>query len=215
MEAIEVPVLKQAAELMNNYIGVVQRSPPQLYRPTPADEQSMIYVLTGIAGLVEYNVRIAFQRFSRRAKLAKDNYFGYGELLDAFSPHIQLESHRELLKASSRIRNKLLHADFPELYKKTKAAYEITGVEFHQNSFEPLAYIVETTLTRHGVNIDVESGKTVDNRGQTVPSKLLIPGAGDSISVDFQYFYRCGHFLHVYDVLRTTYESVVFLRYEV
>ena len=116
----------------------------------------------------------------------------------------------------SRIRNKLLHADFPELYKKTKVAYDLPHIKFHQSSFQPLVVEIQTTLTltRNGLHLNMQNGTARDSLGQAVPAKRLLPGEGGSIPIDFEYFYRSGHFVHVYDVLRTTYESIVFLRYE-
>jgi hypothetical protein len=212
---IEVPFLAQAAEVINAYIRRLEDdSQVGRWKPGPTDEQTMLYVLGGLGGLIEYNVRVAYQRLARRRGLDRDTHFNYADLLDAFSPHIEPAECRELLKAASRIRNKLLHADFPELYKKTKAAYELPHVKFHQDSFRPIVIEVQATLTRNGLHLNMSDGTAKDSSGQPVPSKLLLPGAGDSIPIDFEYFYRSGHFVHVYDVLQTTYESIVFLRYE-
>jgi hypothetical protein len=215
IETIEVPLLARAAEVMNDYIRTVQDDTQMgKWKPSPSEEQTMILVLSGLGGLIEYNVRIAYQRVARSRQLEREAHFSYADLLDALAPHIQPVPYRELLKAASRIRNKLLHADFGDLYKKTRAAYDLPGIRFHQDSFRPLVLEVSTVLTRKGLILNVEDGTARDSEGSPVFAKRHLPGDGGSIPTDFEYFYRSGHFVHVYDVLRTTYESIVFLRYE-
>ena len=98
----------------------------------------MINVLTGLGGLIEYNVRAGYQHFARKNQLEREEFYNYSDLIEALGGYIENESHKKLLKISSQIRNKLVHADFPALYKKTKEAYEIPGVELQQTSFEPV-----------------------------------------------------------------------------
>ena len=183
-DTIEVPLLASAAEAINDYIRRIKDDTVAgRWRPGPSEEQTMILVLSGLGGLIEYNVRIAYQKFARQRKLEQDTHFNYSDLLDALSPHIQPASYRELLKVASRIRNKLLHADFPELYKKTKAAYELPGIKFQQDSFQPLVVEIQTALTRFGLILDVQTATARDSRGHPIPARALLPGAGDSIPI--------------------------------
>lgn len=213
-DSFELPFIAFGAEVVNEYLGWVQTDPGNGRQRTRDDEQAMINVLAGLGGLIEYNVRAGYQRFARKHQLQRDEFHNYSDLIDTLGRHIENESHKKLLKVSSQIRNKLMHANFPALYSKTKEAYTIPGVEFHQSSFQPVVQIIQTTITRYGCNIDFETGTATDSRGEPIASKKLLPGAGDAITVDFQYFYDSGHFIHVYDVLMTAYKSVVFFRYD-
>lgn len=213
-DQLKMPFIEPGAYIINEYINWLHKGPEEGRPRTENDEQAMINVLTGLGGLIEYNVRSGYQHFARKQKLQRDEFNNYSDLIDALGKYIKNESHRRLLKISSQIRNKLMHADFPALYSKTKEAYEITGIEFHQSSFEPVVHIIQTTLTRYGCNLDIQTGLATDSRGDPIPSKKLLPGAGDSITLDFTYFYNSGHVIHVYDVLMTAYESIVFFRYE-
>ena len=199
---------------MNEYIAWVQSDPGAARSRTQNDEQAMINVLAGLGGLIEYNVRAGYQHFARKQQLKADKFHSYSDLLDALESHIKKDSLKKLLKVSSQIRNKLMHADFPALYAKTKEAYQIPGVEFQQSLFEPAVRTFITTITRYGLNLDAQTGLATDSRGEPIPSKELLPGAGGAITVDFRYFYDSGHFVHVYDVLRTAYQSIVSFRYE-
>lgn len=213
-DTIELPFIASGAEVINEYLAWVQTDFENGRQRTKNDEQAMINALAGLGGLIEYNVRAGYQHFARKQQLHQDEFRNYSELIDTLGKHIENESHKKLLKISSQIRNKLMHADFPALYLKTKEAYAIPGVEFRQLSFEPIVNIIKTSITRYGCNIDVETGRATDSRGESIPSQKLLPGVGDAITVDFQYFYDSGHFIHVYDVLITAYKSIVFFRYD-
>lgn len=213
-ETMELPFISFGAQVINEYLAWVKTYDYINRQRTQNDEQAIINVLVGLGGLIEYNVRAGYQHFARKSKRLPESFHNYSDLIDALGDCIENESHKKLLKVSSQIRNKLMHADFPSLYKKTKEAYEIPGIEFHQSSFEPLVTIIQTTITRYGCNINVEAGTATDSRGHAIPSKKFLPGEGDAITMDFKYFYDSGHFIHVYDVLMTTYESIVFFRYD-
>lgn len=213
-DTIDLPFIIAGAELINEYLAWLKMDPDSRRPRTKNDEQAMINILAGLGGLIEYNVRAGYQHFARKRQLQKEEFHNYSDLIDEFGKFIEKECHRKLLKISSQIRNKLVHADFPALYNKTKEAYEIAGIELQQSSFEPVVHIIQTVITRYGCNLDVKTGTATDSRGEPIPTKKLLPGAGNAITVDFRYFYESGHFIHVYDVLRTAYESIIFFRYD-
>lgn len=213
-DTIDLPFITAGAEMINEYLAWLQTDLDNRRPRTKNDEQAMINVLAGLGGLIEYNVRAGYQHFARKHQMQREEFHNYSDLIDELGKRIEKEGHKKLLKISSQIRNKLVHADFPALYNKTKEAYEITGIDFQQTSFEPVVHVIQTTITRYGCNLDVSTGTATDSRGEPIPTKRLLPGAGNAITVDFRYFYDSGHFIHVYDVLRTAYESIVFFRYD-
>lgn len=213
-DTIDLPFITAGAEMINEYLAWLQTDMDNRRPRTKNDEQAMINILAGLGGLIEYNVRAGYQHFARKRQLQQEKFNNYSDLIDEFGKRIEKDSHKKLLKISSQMRNKLVHSDFPALYNKTKEAYEITGVGFQQTSFEPVVHIIQTTITRYGCNLDIKTGTATDSRGEAIPTKRLLPGAGNAITVDFRYFYDSGHFIHVYDVLRTAYESIIFFRYD-
>jgi hypothetical protein len=211
---LNLPFLENGAHTINEYLEYVRTAPDNRSPRNESHEQAIINVLTGLGGLIEYNVRAGYQHFSRKNNLPQETFHNFGQLVDSLNTHIEKAEHRKLLKISSQIRNKLIHADFSALYKKTKEAYEISGVSYQQSSFEPVAHLIKTTLTRYGCNLDIATATATDSRGVSIPTTRLLPGEGDAITVDFSYFYHSGHFIHVYDVLYTCYESIIFFRYD-
>jgi hypothetical protein len=211
-EEFDLPFINSGVKIINEYVHLLLESEEGRSR-TENDEQVMINMLTGLGGLIEYNVRSGYQHFARKHKLSKDNFFNFSDLIDALGKYIQLDSHKRLLKVSSQIRNKLMHADFTALYKKTEEAYKIPDTDFHYPLFEPLVVTIQTKITRYGLHLDAKTGKASNSRGEPIPSTKLLPGAGNSITMDFTYFYDSGHFVHVYDVLMSAYRSVLPLRY--
>ncbi|MGF1459620.1 MAG: hypothetical protein ACFBSG_11395 [Leptolyngbyaceae cyanobacterium] len=214
MNEVRVPFLEYPTAIINSYLNYVMTDHGSRKQRSPDDEQKLLFALTGIGGLIEYNVRAGYQQFARRNNLLNDSYERYSDLLDSLNQYIISESLRLLLKKSSQIRNKLVHSDFPALYRHTKQAYEIKDSGLYQASFEPIVHMISTKITRYGCNVDIQTGLAYDERGAPVPCKKLIPGEGGGIVCDFNYFYESGHFIHVYDVLITTYRSACFFLYE-
>ena len=213
-QTIDVPFIAQTATQINEYLAYINTDPGDRDPRSENDEQSLIFMLTGLGGLIEYNLRAGYQKFARKNSLDKDKFYNYGDLVDAISPYIQKVEGQRLLKISSQIRNKLVHSDFPALYNKTKEAYEIDNAGLQQQKFEPVVHLIQTTITKHGLHLDVSSATAKDSRGNTIPTKRLLPGEGNSITIDFSYFYESGHFIHVYDVLITCYKAFVLFRYD-
>jgi len=204
----------QSDLVLNDYIRWLNADDADRRARDENDEQAMINALAGLGGLIEYNVRTGYQRLARRKNLGRDEYHLYSEIIEALADFVPKEEHRRLLKAASQIRNKLLHADFPGLYRKTREAYEIPGIEYQQSAFTPTQRTFLVTVSAEGAALDAQSGVATDSTGRQIPVKELVPGAGGSIEMDFSHFYDTGHFVHVYDVLTTTYRAVLPFRYE-
>ena len=212
-EELDVQFLENGVDTINEYLEYVSTPHENRSPRNESHEQAIINVLAGLGGLIEYNVRAGYQHYARKNNLPKETFNTFSELVDSLNTYIEKDEHKKLLKISSQIRNKLIHSDFEALYTKTKKAYEISGINYAQQSFEPVVRTIETTITKYGLNVDFATGTATDNRGVTIPAKMLLPD-GETITVDFKYFYESGHFIHVYDVLYTCYKAIIFLRYD-
>ena len=65
-EHFKLKFLESGANFINKYLEYVHSEPDKRIIKTENDEQEMINVLTGLGGLIEYNVRAEFQHFSKK-----------------------------------------------------------------------------------------------------------------------------------------------------
>ncbi|KAB2920637.1 MAG: hypothetical protein F9K30_16145 [Dechloromonas sp.] len=174
----------------------------------------MVNALVGVGGLIEYTLRTALQRHARANALPKDSYEHLADVVEALNPYIRNPDEPKLFEIARQIRNKLIHADFPGLYRKTGDAYAIPGISYSQSAFEPIVKTYVLRVGSHGATLNNRTGEATDTTGTPIPVLELVPGSGGSIEIDFVYFYETGHFIHVYDVLATAYQAALNLRHE-
>jgi len=183
---IEVPHLSLAHDIINKHMSIVDSdSPPN--GPSINDELEILIHLMGISRLIEYNMRVGYERLNIKGKLGLPEPFSFKELI----------------------------ADFSKVYSNTKAAYDIDDLSFDQKAFNPPVVYFESTITKNGLNLVVEGDEatTHDSKGNPTPTKTLKPDGTNEIHIDFKYYYLTGAFGFTWDVLKLCYsESVVFKR---
>lgn len=212
-DTIELPFITQIAEMVNRHLARLHALDiATTITPSENDEQEILCALMGLSRLIEHNARIVYERLAKSLGL-QDRHYRYGKLLDAMKPYAKPAEYHQLLVIASHISNELVHSNFGEVYNKTKAAYEINGMEFHQDEFTPLAIEFETTITRYGLHVDLEKLEAHDSHGNPIPFRPRLPGYGHDIAEDFLFFYRTGCFLFTYDVLLTAYKPLAFIRH--
>lgn len=210
---IEVPHLKLMGELMSKHMTRITSGPPALH-PTVNDEIEILINLMGLSRIIEYNMRVGFEKFNLLHELNLPEPYNFDKLIIAIEPYIHEKNRIELLNYVRLISNGLVHAKFKKVYINTEKAYNISDIDFHYEKFNPPVFMFTTTITEHGLHVDIENERATDSKGNPIPFKSLKPDGTNEIDIDFSYYYMTGSFIFTYDVLITAYKASVLFKEE-
>ncbi len=208
---IEVPHLILMGDIMNKHMALITADTPPL-APTVNDEMEILTNLMGLSRIIEYNMRVAFEKLNLHHELNLPAPNRFIDLINAIRPYILEKNTIELLEYVRLISNGLVHSDFKKVYINSEKAYDITDTDFNYKKFEPPIYMFKTTITKHGLNVDISKETATDSKGNPIPFKSLKPDGTNEIDVDFQYFYLTGSFIFTYDVLISAYKASVLFK---
>jgi len=167
----------------------------------------------GLSRIIEYNIRVAFEKFNSYHNLNLSEPSNFDDLLKKIGPYIIEKNKLQALDTVRLISNGLVHSDFEKVYFHTKNAYEIKDIDYYYEKFDPPVVLFQSTITKHGLFVTVtgDDASAKDSKGNKIPLKVLRPDGTNEIDIDFNYFYQTGSFIFTYDVLYTSYkESIVF-----
>lgn len=204
---IEVPYFNVITDVINKHLGIINDDSPPI-SPTVNDEIEILINLMGLSRLVEYNMRVAFEKFNSLSNLNLPEPETFNILIRTLKPYIVEKNRVELLNYVRLISNGLVHSDFKKVYINSKKAYEVEGIDFHYEKFDPPVVMLQTTITKNGLNISVvgDNATAADSKGNQIPVKMLEPDGTNDIDIDFKYYYLTGSFIFTYDVLYTAYK---------
>ena len=117
--SIEVPHLIEVTKLINKHMKLVCES-ESLITPSINDELEILLNLMGLARLVEYNVRVAYEQIHQKAI---DRYLPnlknskYDTILKTLNSIIVEKNKMALLRACQHISNGMVHSNFAKVYK--------------------------------------------------------------------------------------------------
>jgi len=210
---IEVPYFKDLSRLINKHLEIINVDIPPTGIPTSNDEAELLITLMGLSRLIEYNMRVAFEKLNDQYKLKLKEPNTFEDLLKGLEPRVKEKEKIELMHHVRVISNGLVHSDFRKVYLKTKSSYDIKDLNFYYDKFDPPVIRFASTITKYGLNINIEGDKVTaeDNKGNPIPAKALIPDGTNDIDIDFKNYYLCGAFIFTYDVLYNAYsDSIIF-----
>ena len=206
--SIQIPFLKTVIELMNKHWKLILAD-GALPTPTVSDELEILLNLMGLSRLIEYNMRVSYEKLNTKGKLGLPDPDNFNELIKNVEPYLTEKEKVKKLHCARRISNGLVHADFKKVYDETKAAYDIVEIEHEFESFDPPNILFTSSVTKDGLHLTIKDGKAcgVDSKGKDVPTKTLIPDGTNEIDIDFVYLYQTGAFMFVFDALFQTYKD--------
>jgi len=211
-DPIKAPYLTTLSELINKHLDIVDNDIPA-NPPSVNDEIEILINLLGLSRVIEYNMRVAYEKLNNHYNLNLPEPHTLNELLEKIEPYITEKNKLKLLDVVRLISNGLVHSNFKKVYLNSKKAYEIDNIDFYYDKFEQPIVMFNGTITQDGFNATIVGDKAfeLDKDGKKVPLKMLEPDGTNDIDVDFDYFYLTGSFIFTYDILITAYkESVVF-----
>lgn len=209
---IDTPYFAVLSEVINKHLAIIDvDSPPG--PPSVNDEIEILVTLMGLSRIIEYNMRVAFEKFNLHNNLNLSEPATFNDLLISIEPYIVEKNRIKLLDYVRLISNGLVHSDFEKVYLNSKKAYEVDNIDFHYKEFDPPIIMFETTITKNGLSVFVKGDEATatDTKGNKIPLKVLVPDGTNHIDIDFKYYYLTGTFIFTYDVLYTAYKySVIF-----
>ncbi len=209
---IEAPYLNVISELMNKHMEIVDVNIPA-NPPSVNDEIEILINLMGLSRIIEYNMRVAYEKLNSHYNLNLPKPRTLNSLLENIEPYITEKNKLKLLESVRLISNGLVHSDFKKVYLNSKSAYEIDNIDFLFEKFNQPIVMFDGIITEKGFKATLVGDKAfeLDENGNQVPLKMLEPDGTNDIDVDFNYLYLTGSFIFTYDILFTAYkESVVF-----
>lgn len=207
---IEVPYFNEITDVINKHLGVVDNDSPPT-EPSVNDEIEILINLMGLSRIIEYNMRVGFEKFNTLNNLGLTDPDTFNDLINALEPYIVEKNRIEVLHYVRKISNGLVHSDFKKVYINSKNAYEIDDIGFHYEKFDPPIVYFQSTITKNGLHITVtgDDATAKDSKGNEIPTKTLKPDGTNEIDIDFKFFYLTGSFIFTYDILYTAYKFSV------
>ena len=207
---IEVPYFNEITNVINQHLGIVDNDSPPV-APSVNDEIEILINLMGLSRIIEYNMRVGFEKFNTLNNLGLADPDTFNDLINALEPYIVEKNKIKVMHFVRKISNGLVHSDFNKVYINSKNAYEVDDIDFHYEKFDPPMVYFKSTITKNGLHIYItgDNATAKDSKGNEIPTKTLKPDGTNEIDIDFKYFYLTGSFIFTYDVLYTTYKYSV------
>lgn len=212
----DVPYLVSLTEIINKHLAMVDKDQP-VGPPNINDETELLVTLMGLSRMIEYNMRVAFEKFEAIVDEDLGSAHLYKNLLSALEPYSTEKAKFQLLQIARQISNGLVHSNFTQVYEKCKEAYELEDVGLHYSKFDPPIVMFQSTITEHGLHVTVQgdTASAKDSKGNEIHTKTLRPDGTNEIDVDFRYFWQTGSFIFAFDVLYAAYSFSVIFRGDV
>ena len=176
------------------------------------DEARILCVLFGIGRMIEVNNRISFETFVRNEELQdKPNPKDYKHVLRGLKKYVDAPEVHPIFCSARTITDGIVHGNFNQAYKAAKKAYSEYSEHLLQDGFHEQTFF-ESTITKHGLNLNVEDGTATDSQGNSIETIFWIPTKSKTIADNLKSFFISGAFLRVFDILYLAYKRSFHMR---
>ena len=185
--------------------------------PSHNDELELVGGLIGLGRWIEINVRIAYELLCKRPSQGVT----YTKVLKALGEKLDTDKEPNLLKALDMLKccliatDGLAHGNMPTVVAGLDRAYrdhnDVLKLPF------PLVSIVETTITRNGLNLTIQGldPKAVDSKGATIPAKARKPEKTEGFESNVKEFYQGEMFANLFELQHAAVNEAVKFREEI
>ena len=212
--SLEVSAPKQAlahfCSIINEMAGKVFKGhdmPPI----SEDDEARILCVLFGIGRMIEVNNRISFETFFRNEELQYKPHQGYQYVLSGLEKYVDAPEVHPIFSSAQKITNGIVHGNFYQAYMFAKIAYSKHSKHLLQDRFHEQMFS-EWTITKHGLNLNVEDGTATDSKGNSIETKFWIVTESKPIADNLKSFFISGTFVPVFDILYLAYQRSFHMR---